>query len=432
MTTDDRFGTSLSSWLREEAAHRVPDHLAETLVQTAATRQRPWWSSPERLLPMSSTTLGGRVAAPSPILLFAIVGLLTAAIVGIALVASRPAPTIPTGPATNGRIVAVDGTSLVTFAPDGTDRQVLLTLPSSSVPTLAMAPDGTRVAYPVTSPVGVQVARLDDGSVTTITVEGATAVGDEYIGWSPDGRDITFAALVGMKDQLVVAAADGSSVRRLNDSLPTLGTFFWQPTYSPDGQWIAFIGNRIGIAYRELFVVHPDGTGLRALETAAVDAGDGGGPTWSPDRSAHRLAYQTFAGDALHVRMFDLDTDTDYEVGSGFWPSWSPDGTRIAGCCASIWSVDDVVAGTGQAPTTAFFQTPDGGCGELIEWTGQGICSQVTWSPDGEWLVAGDIAGGDLLITRSDGTGEPAVIQATSGVTAGGFRIPLAWQPVWP
>ena len=155
MTTDDRFGPTLSSWLREDAAHRVPDHLAETLVQTAATRQRPWWSSLERLLPMSTTTLGGRVAAPNPVLLFAIVGLLTAAIVGIALVASRPAPTIPTGPATNGRIVAVDGTSLVTFAPDG-----------------------TRVAYPVTNPVGVQVARLDDGSVTTITVEGATAIGD--------------------------------------------------------------------------------------------------------------------------------------------------------------------------------------------------------------------------------------------------------------
>ena len=66
MTTDDRFGTTLSSWLREDAAHRVPDHLAETLVQTAATRQRPWWSSLERLLPMSSTTMGGRLAAPNP------------------------------------------------------------------------------------------------------------------------------------------------------------------------------------------------------------------------------------------------------------------------------------------------------------------------------------------------------------------------------
>jgi len=55
MTTNDTFGQHLSAWLHEEAAHRVPDHLAEILVQTAATRQRRGWSSLERWLPMDST-----------------------------------------------------------------------------------------------------------------------------------------------------------------------------------------------------------------------------------------------------------------------------------------------------------------------------------------------------------------------------------------
>ena len=202
MTTDDRFGTSLSSWLREDAAHRVPDHLAETLVQTAATRQRPWWSSLERLLPMSSTTMGGRLAAPTPVLLILALGLLLAAIVGIALVAGRPTPAIPAPHASNGRIVAVDGTSLVTFAPDGSDRQVVLDLPSADVPTLAMSPDGTRVAYRINSPYGIQVARLDDGTLTTIPVDNARAIGDEYIGWSPDGTELAFAALTDKGEEL--------------------------------------------------------------------------------------------------------------------------------------------------------------------------------------------------------------------------------------
>ena len=82
-------------------------------MQTAATRQRPWWASLERLLPMSSTTMGGRVAAPSPVLLILGLGVLLAALVGIVLVASQRLD--PDSAALNGRIVAVDGTSLVTF-----------------------------------------------------------------------------------------------------------------------------------------------------------------------------------------------------------------------------------------------------------------------------------------------------------------------------
>jgi hypothetical protein len=268
MTTDDRFATSLSSWLHEDAAHRVPGHLAETLVQTAATRQRPWWSSLERLLPMSSITMGGRVAARTPILLVLALGLLLAALVGIALVAGQPTRTIPTALPSNGRIVAVDGTSLVTFAPDGSDRQVLAELPSADVPTISMSPDGTHVAFRINSPYGIQVVRLLDGTTTTIPVDEATAIGDEYIGWSPDGTELAFAALTGRGEELMVAAADGSSVRSLRDSVGASAQTIWQPTYSPDGEWIAFAGRRLAATH--LFVIHPDGTGLRELDLGLV------------------------------------------------------------------------------------------------------------------------------------------------------------------
>lgn len=430
MTTDDRFGTSLSSWLREDAAHRVPDHLAETLVQTAATRQRPWWSSLERLLPMSSTTMSGRMAAPTPIMFVLALGLLLAAIVGIALMAGRPAPAIPAGPASNGRIVAVDGGTLVTYASDGTDRRALYTLPSATIWTLAVSPDGTRVAYGLNDARGVQVVRLDNGSVTSIPIDVATIVADDSISWSPDGTQLALVAVIAGQDEVVIAAADGSSLRTLDADRDSLGTSLWRPTFSPDGQWLAFAGSREGVAYNQLFVVRPDGTGLKPLETAAIEVGDGGGPVWSPDGGVHRLAYETFSGDALHLRVFDLDTGTDHEVGGGFWPSWSPDGSKLSGCCASIWSINDVLGG-GTVPQTVFAQ-PDGNCPDLAEWTGQAICSPVVFSPDGEWVVAGDVAGKDLVLARADGTGEPTQIATTSGVAAAGFRIPLGWQPVWP
>ena len=256
------------------------------------------------------------------------------------------------------------------------------------------------------------------------------AIGDEYIGWSPDGRELVFAALIGTDEALVIAAADGSSVRMLSDGLPTLSPSFWQPTFSPDGEWIAFVGSRKGVPYRELIVVRPDGTGLRALDTAAVEASDGGGPVWSPDRTVHRLAYETFSGDALQMRVYDMDTETDHEVGNGFWPAWSPDGSKLTGCCASVWSMDDVLAGT--AIATTVFAQGDGSCGEYLHLSGQATCSAVVFSPDGQFVISGDIAGKDLVMARADGTGEVTRIPATTGVTYGGFKIPLGWQPVWP
>jgi hypothetical protein len=78
------------------------------------------------------------------------------------------------------------------------------------------------------------------------------------------------------------------------------------------------------------------------------------------------------------------------------------------------------------------FGQPQGYCPDNLDWSGRAICSPVTWSPDGRWLVGGDIAGKDLLIARFDGTGEPIRVRSTAGVTSSGFRIPLAWQPVWP
>ena len=97
MTSDDMFGRDLSRWLQEEGEHRVPDHLAEVLVQTVATRQRRWWSSPERWLPMQSTLR----LAPVPRVagLIVVLALVIAAIVAIAgRVRSQAARSVRRGP----------------------------------------------------------------------------------------------------------------------------------------------------------------------------------------------------------------------------------------------------------------------------------------------------------------------------------------------
>jgi hypothetical protein len=97
--------------------------------------------------------------------------------------------------------------------------------------------------------------------------------------WSPDGESIAFTR----------NGSEGSSIviRRLSDGVETQvtdGTFVeGSPAWAPDGEWIAF--DRAGVerdpgehpAQQDVWLVHPDGTGEMRLTTNGAFA-----PTWQP------------------------------------------------------------------------------------------------------------------------------------------------------
>ena len=83
MTSDDRFGGTVSVWLQQRAGTGAPDYLDDILGRTARTRQRPGWTSIERWPPMDISA--NRAALPSgfpvrSMALLAIIGLLLVAI----------------------------------------------------------------------------------------------------------------------------------------------------------------------------------------------------------------------------------------------------------------------------------------------------------------------------------------------------------------
>ena len=121
MTTRDTFGRDLSLWLREEGEHRVPDHLAEVLVQSAATRQRPWWSSPERWLPVDTVAVGRPLNLRPLAIIAVVVGALLLAAVAAIWVASQRPSTFQL--ASNGRIFVIDGQTLKSYAAGGGTRR---------------------------------------------------------------------------------------------------------------------------------------------------------------------------------------------------------------------------------------------------------------------------------------------------------------------
>ena len=114
----------------------------------------------------------------------------------------------------------------------------------------AWSPDGTKIAYVVDG--GISVMRSDGSDAHSLGLAGSSP------DWSPDGSRLVFETSAGIS----IANADGSDVRLV---LAGGGT---TPRWSPDGRWIVFGGGSQwwDVEYRhELYLVHPDGSGLRPL-----------------------------------------------------------------------------------------------------------------------------------------------------------------------
>jgi len=143
---------------------------------------------------------------------------------------------------------------------------------------------------------------------------------------SPDGKWVAFMQTGGQED-LFVARTNGSEYRRLtDDAFRDRG-----PSWSPDGQSIAFYSDRSG-SY-QLWMIRPDGSGLEQLTRIN---GTANFPVWSPDGT--RIATAMLGSDWRLVDMRSKEsprpirTMPGIDASSRFWPlAWSPDGKRLAG-----------------------------------------------------------------------------------------------------
>ena len=150
MTANHDFERQLGAWLRDDSAGRVPDHIETVLVQTVATPQRPWWSSPGRWLPFDAAHR--RARSPSmddgrPLLVLVLVALVLAALLILAVGSRRP-PHRRSGWLETGRVVVSQNGDLFSVDP----KNGLATLLAGNSRTdddfgPGFSRDGTKLAF---------------------------------------------------------------------------------------------------------------------------------------------------------------------------------------------------------------------------------------------------------------------------------------------
>jgi len=192
---------------------------------------------------------------------------------------------------------------------DGSDPRQLITeelLDQMYYP--SWYPGGTSVAVMDADELSIKRIDFNDSVVTTLTNSSQVLAGMSNV--SPDGKWIAFAGQenVGQEynqaNNSIWLITDEGDVRTLEID-PAQGR---APSWSPDGQWLAFEsdrGNSDGLY--AIFVIHRDGTRLRRISSYEISANH---PVWSPDgRLLVFSARHTINSDANGIAVVDVSLE---------------------------------------------------------------------------------------------------------------------------
>jgi Tol biopolymer transport system component len=337
MTTNDEFERQLAGWLREDSAHRVPEHLTEVLVRTVATRQRPWWSSARRWLPIDLTAPRATLIPSRSwryILILAGVVLVIAALIIFAAGSRRQLPP-PFGLARNGIVItAVNGDLFSVDPKTGAKSPLVSDSPNEVDFGPGFSRDGTRISY-LRSVMGGQqlvVANPDGGDAHAVS---PVMEAIDQADWSPDGSRIVVLSRVLGVGQIHVVTTDHSGLDTLIDLPFSANQISW---LAPSGAEILFRGEHLvdkdpppGI-----FAIGPDGSGLRSLSTRpATNSADYQDVSGSPDGT--KLLYREDGQTGqFRIHVLDLPTGLDRVLPSPPTAAgqtsavFSPDGVHVA------------------------------------------------------------------------------------------------------
>jgi Tol biopolymer transport system component len=248
--------------------------------------------------------------------------------------------------------------------------------------------DGNNEIY-VMNPNGTAVTRLTHDPAY-----------DSSPAWSPDSSKITFAKSAGLGDSgvpienLFVMNADGTRETNLTRNPPGISVEVGNSAWSPDGTRIAFEQQLAATQTTEIYLINPDGSGLKQLTHDPMSAAS---PVWSPDGS--RIAF--FSDDGLSVMNADgteritlVQRNLDYLIPR----AWSPGGSTIAFVRVTFGPTEADVY------TDIYLVDADGSTERRL--TSDRASQSPAWSPDGKKIAFSSARDGnaEIYLMNSNGT----------------------------
>jgi Tol biopolymer transport system component len=391
------FARTLSDWLDDLAPDREPpDLLSRVLEQTAATSRRPpWW----RPLGSLEALLRPRFLVGRAVALGALVLLLALAMVVALGVASRPQLPRPLG--RPGLIVVGQPGLLQLVDPSaGVVRQVAT---GDMFGAGNWSPDGTRLARAEGLPTDPFLVISGPDLVQQLRIHLPLAA-DSWFSWSPDGRRIAFDTETDTSAQVfVVDVAAGAEAVPITD----IALHAIRPSWSPDGAWLALRGG-IELDKQALYVVHPDGTGMRRLSQAARAVNPWCGFPWTPD--GRTILFETAYNGVWSVNVDG--SDERMVVGGAeqaYCPTISPDGTQMTAAVDNGFGKQIVIAALD-------------GSSRVVPQSPGFYSFAALWSPDGK----------SIAVTTGEPTGKqgPIAIFDAKGLNPARF-LPITSGELW-
>lgn len=213
--------------------------------------------------------------------------------------------------------INADGTGLREIS----DASSALNRDITGVHTMTISPDGKQIAFGTAAfPSGtsdIYTINADGSNLRNLTHQPAL---DLYPAWSPDGTRIAFISNRNGKGEVCIMRPDGTDFRVIGQAVITYPGF--APAWSPDGRCLAFLdqNSRVNIA------------DLSSNELRNISQGPdlfATNPIWSPN--SVQVGFQA-EGD-IYIMNADcsrLHNLTDDSSDENWYPSWSPDGKKIA------------------------------------------------------------------------------------------------------
>ncbi len=267
------------------------------------------------------------------------------------------------------------------YAPAFEIRERQPTAPDISVPTPVPGDRASRmplwvgisvlvIAAGVAMAIALRTLRTDSPTTRLLTVTSLPGA-EEDPSFSPDGSFVAFSwsRATPESSEIWIKAVDGDAMKQVTQTADALDKW---PEWSPDGQYIAF--TRLKKLASTVFVVSPYGGTERMVSEEVRDA------AWLPDAKSLVMVSRPPAGRWALVQQV-LATGARrqlIDVAPGFLishPRVSPDGRRV------------MYASSGEGRTALFVVSVNGGSPTQVGPWYSGVIGGQAWGPDGRDVV---------------------------------------------